>query len=66
VFKTKKEAYDSLIRNIDYNDEAIKLTEKNPSILKVPMGKKIILRLLRKGFEQTKQDLIEYLDTIYN
>ena len=66
VFKTKKEAYDSLIRNIDYNDEAIKLTEKNPSILKVPMGKKIILRLLRKGFEQTKQDLIEYLDTIYS
>ncbi|MBY9008045.1 MAG: hypothetical protein KGD63_14990 [Candidatus Lokiarchaeota archaeon] len=66
VFKTKKDAYDALIKNINYNDEAIALVEKNPSILKIPIGKKIILKLLRKGFEHTKLDLIQYLDIIYN
>lgn len=65
VFKTKKEAYDALIKNIDYNDEAITLVENNPNLLKVPIGKKIILRLLRKGFEYTKKELLEYLDIIY-
>ncbi len=66
VFKTKQDAYISLIKNIDYNDEAIKLIEKDPSILKLPTAKKIILKTIRKGFEKTKLRLIQYLDTIYN
>lgn len=66
VFETKEKAYDSLSRQLDFNDEGIKIVERDPSILTVPTGKKTIIKILRKGFEQTKKDLINRLDDIYN
>lgn len=66
TFQTKKEAYDSLSRQLDFNDQGIKIVERDPSILSVPTGKKTIIKILRKGFEQTKLDLINRLDDIYN
>jgi hypothetical protein len=65
VFETKDEAYDSLSRQLDFNDEGIRIVEEDPSILTVPTGKKIILKILRKGFEETKRELINRLDEIY-
>lgn len=66
AFKTKEKAYEALKRQLDYNDEGISIVEKDDSILKVPLGKNIILKVLRMGFEMTKEKLIEELDTIFN
>lgn len=66
AFKTKERAYQALIRQLDYNEEGIAIVEKDDTILKVPLGKNIILKVLRLGFEKTKEKLIEELDEIFN
>ena len=66
TFKTKERAYQALIRQLDYNEQGISIVESDSSILKVPVGKEIILTVLRKGFELTKTQLIEELDEIFN
>ncbi|MHA2281005.1 MAG: hypothetical protein ACXAC5_09145 [Promethearchaeota archaeon] len=66
AFKTKEDAYQALKRQLDYNEEGISIVEQDDSILKVPMGKNIILTVLRKGFELTKKQLIEELEKIFN
>lgn len=65
AFKTKQEAYQSLILQLDLNDRCIKIVEKDSSILKIPTGKHIISKVLRKGFIQTKKYLLDGLDKIY-
>ncbi|MFX1377592.1 MAG: hypothetical protein ACFFA4_00730 [Promethearchaeota archaeon] len=66
AFKSKEKAYQALKRQLDYNDEGISIVEQDDSILKVPLGRNIILKVLRMGFEMTKEKLIEELDTIFN
>jgi len=66
TFKNKENAYQALKRQLDYNEEGIAIVEQDDSILKVPTGKNIILTVLRKGFELTKNQLIEELDDIFN
>ncbi len=66
AFKSKEKAYQALRRQLDFNEEGISIVEEDDSILKVPMGKNIILKVLRKGFELTKNQLIEELDHIFN
>jgi len=66
TFKTKEKAYEALKRQLDYNEEGISIVEMDDSILKVPLGKNIILKVLRLGFEMTKKKLIEDLDEIFN
>ena len=66
AFETKENAYQALKRQLDYNEEGISIVEKDDSILKVPTGKNIILKVLRKGFELTKEKLLEELDEIFN
>jgi len=66
AFKTKETAYQALKRQLDYNEEGISIVEGDDSILKIPLGKNVILTVLRKGFELTKKQLIEELDNIFN
>ncbi len=66
TYKTKDNAYNALKQQLDLNDEGISIVEQDPSILKVITGKNIILKVLRKGFELTKQKLLEELDIIFN
>ncbi|MFX0038280.1 MAG: hypothetical protein ACFFCY_01050 [Promethearchaeota archaeon] len=66
TFKSKEKAYQALKRQLDYNDEGISIVEQDDSILKVPVGRNIILKVLRMGFEMTKEKLIEELDIIFN
>jgi hypothetical protein len=65
AFKTKEKAYEALKRQLDYNDDGIAIVEQDDSILNVPTGKNIIVTVLRKGFELTKEKLIEELDFIF-
>jgi len=66
AFKTKEKAYEALKRQLDYNEDGIAIVEQDDSILNVPVGKNIIISVLRKGFEETKKSLIEELDFIFN
>ena len=66
TFKTKENAYKALKRQLDFNEAGISIVEKDDSILNVMAGKNIILTALRKGFERTKEKLIEELDYIFN
>lgn len=66
TFKSKEKAYQALIRQLDYNEEGIAIVEQDDSILKIPLGKNIIIKVLRAGFELTKKGLIEELDEIFN
>jgi len=65
VFKTKDEAYKSLKRQLDLNEKGIKIVEEDPSILKIMTGRNIIVKVLRKGFEITKQELIKSLEETF-
>jgi len=65
AFKTKEKAYEALKRQLDYNEDGIAIVEQDDSILNVPVGKNIIISVLRKGFELTKEKLIEELDFIF-
>jgi hypothetical protein len=65
AFKTRESAYETLSKQLDYHDEGIKIVENNPAILDVPTGKKIIIKILRKGFQQTKDQLLKRLDSVY-
>lgn len=66
AYKSKEKAYQALKRQLDYNGDGIAVVEQDDSILKVPLGKNIILKVLRAGFELTKKNLIEDLDEIFN
>ncbi len=65
VFKTKEKAYEALKRQLDYNEDGIAIVEQDDSILNVPVGKNIIVSVLRQGFEKTKESLINELDFIF-
>lgn len=65
VFKTKKEAYRSLKRQLDLNEKGIKIVEEDPSILKIITGRNVIVKVLRKGFEITKKELIKSLNETF-
>ena len=66
AFKTKEKAYEALKRQLDYNEDGIAIVEQDDSILNVLTGKSIIISVLRKAFELTKEKLIEELDFIFN
>ena len=65
MFKTKENALVSLKRQLEFNEQGIKIVEKDPSILKIPTGKNIILKALRNGFNNTRDELIKRLDNIF-
>ena len=66
AFKTKENAYRALKIQLDYNEAGIALVEEDETILKMAAGRDIITRVLRKGFDHTKEALIEELDEIFN
>ncbi len=66
VFKTRENAYKALKRQLDYNEDGIVVVEMDQSILKVPAGKNLIVKVLRKGFEKTKDELIRRLDKTFD
>jgi hypothetical protein len=66
AFKTKEVAEQNLTTQLKYTDEGIKIVEKDPSILKILVGRKIIVKALRKGFEKTKEEFIKSLNDTYN
>ncbi|MFW9946314.1 MAG: hypothetical protein ACFFDX_05740 [Candidatus Odinarchaeota archaeon] len=66
AFNDKENARKNLMMQLNYTDEAISIIEEDPTILSIPVGKKIIVKSLRRGFEETKKEFIEALDDTYD
>ena len=66
AFPSKEVAKQNLMNQLDFTDRSIKIVEEDPNILKLPVGKKIILKALRKGFEHTREEFTKALNDTYN
>jgi uncharacterized lipoprotein YehR (DUF1307 family) len=66
AFKTKEIATTNLMKQLEFTEKGIKIIEKDPSILSLPAGKKIIIRALRKGFEETRKEFLESIDDTFD
>jgi len=66
AFNSKELAEENLMRQLEFTEKGIKIVEEDPSILKVPVGRKIIVKALRRGFELTKKEFIEAINDTYN
>jgi hypothetical protein len=54
------------MKQLQFTEKGIKIIEEDPSILSLPAGKKIIVRSLRKGFEETKKEFLEAIEDTYD
>ena len=66
AFKSKEVAEQNLMRQLNFTNRGIKIVEEDLSILKIPGFRKIIVKALRKGFEQTKIEFINALNDTYD
>jgi len=66
AFKSKEVAEQNLKKQLNFTDRGIKIVEEDLSILRIPLGKKIIVKALRKGFSQTKKEFINGLNDTYD
>lgn len=66
AFNMKEVAEQNLMKQLEFTERGIKIIEEDPSILKVPVGRKIIVKTLRRGFERTKAEFISSLNETYN
>ncbi len=66
AFNSKEVAEENLMRQLEFTEKGIKIVEEDPSILKVPIGRKIIVKALRRGYELTKKEFIEGLNDTYD
>ncbi len=66
AFKSKEVAEENLMKQLNFTDRGIKIVEEDLSILKIPVGRKIIVKTLRKGFLKTKKEFFQSLNETYN
>ncbi len=66
AFPSKEKAEQNLMRQLEFTDKGIKIVEEDSTILKIPMGRKIIVKALRQGFNLTKKEFITSLNDTYN
>ncbi len=66
AFKSKEVAEENLKKQLNFTERGIKIVENDLSILKIPIGKKIIVKTLRNGFEETKREFFNSLNETYN
>ena len=66
AIKSKELATKNLMKQLEFTDRSIRIIEEDPTILSLPTGKKIIIRALRKGFEETKKGFLEGIQDTYD
>ncbi len=66
AFKSKELATKNLKKQLEFTERGISIIEDDPSILSLPAGKKIIIKSLRKGFEETKKEFLKGIDETYD
>jgi len=65
AFNSKEETVKILSTQLEYTDESIRIVEEDLTILNVTIGRKIIIKALRKGFELKKKEFFYGIDTVY-
>jgi len=66
AFKSKEIAIKNLKKQLEFTERGISLIEDDPSLLSLIAGKKIIIKALRSGFEETKKDFFKGIDETYD
>ena len=66
AFPSREIAEENLMRQLDGTEKGIEIVEEDLSILKIPLGRKIIVKALRRGLELTKKEFIDALNDTYN
>ncbi len=66
AFKSKEIATKNLKKQLEFTERGISIIEDDPSILSLPAGKKIIIKSLRKGFEESKKDFLKGINETYD
>ncbi len=61
-YKTRDAARQTMIQQMDYIGRGISIVERDDSILDVPAAKGLILRVLRNGYEQTREKFLRDID----
>jgi len=65
AFTSKEKTKRILSKQLEFTDESIRIVEEDLTILNVTIGRKIIIKSLRKGFELKKKEFFEGIDTVY-
>jgi hypothetical protein len=65
AFKTKDLAKKTLSSQLEYTNNSISLIEEDPTILSFSIGRRIILKALRMGFEGTKAEFFKSIEETY-
>ncbi|MCJ7650856.1 MAG: hypothetical protein MUP85_19770 [Candidatus Lokiarchaeota archaeon] len=65
AFTSKEETTKILSKQLEYTDESIRIVEEDLTILNVTIGRKIIIKALRKGFELKKKEFFDGINTVY-
>jgi len=66
AFKSKEIATKNLKKQLEFTERGISIIEEDPSILSIPVAKMVIVKSLRKGFEESKKDFFEGIDETYD
>ncbi|MHA1820831.1 MAG: hypothetical protein ACTSU2_00790 [Promethearchaeota archaeon] len=66
TFKTPEIARKTLSEQLDLMYDGIKKIESDMSILNLPVGRDILINVLKKGFQDTRKELIGDIDVIFN
>lgn len=64
TFKDREIARKALTNSLHLMDNGLKKIEQDPSILDIPVGKNILLKVLRSGFQETWADLDADIDVL--
>ncbi len=66
AFKTEENARNHLLKQLEFTEKGIEVVEEDPSILSIPIGKRIAIDMIRKGFEKVKSDFLEGVNSTFN
>lgn len=65
AFTSKEETTKILTKQLEYTDESIRIVEEDLTILNITIGRKIIIKALRNGFELKKKEFIDGINNTY-
>jgi hypothetical protein len=66
TFKTKEKTLNALTGQFEYMEWGLKTIEQDKSILNLPMGRDILLKILIQGFTETKNELVSETEAMFN
>ncbi len=57
TFKTKEKTLKALTGQFEYMERGLKWIKQDMSILNLPMGRDILMKILVQGYKETKNEL---------